>query len=96
MASDGREVRHAFHHKHSDSITLSHGNTVAKWTGGGGAWTVFSGDPVEVSETFTVKLTRSYPVSNDVKTCCMITLLSVIDIDIVNVNTYMVGYIYNC
>ena len=87
MASDGREVRHAFHHKHGDGITLSHGNTVAKYTVGGSC-TVFSRDPLEVSETFTVKLTDSYPVSNDVQTYCMITLLSVIDIDIVNVNTY--------
>ena len=96
MASDGREVRHAFHHKHGAGIRLSHGNTVAEWTEVGGACTLFSRDPVEVSETFTVKLTRTYGVSNDVQTYCMITLLSVIDIDIVNVNTYMVGYIYYC
>ena len=79
MASGGREVRHAFHHKHGDSIILSHGNTVAEWTVGDGSRTVFSRDPVEVSETFTVKLT-SILVSNDVQTYCMITLLSVIDI----------------
>ena len=96
MASDGRQIRHAFHHIHGEAVRLSIGNTVAKWTGGGGAWTVFSRGPVEVSETFTVKLTESISVSNDVQTYCMITLLSVIDIDIVNVNTYMVGYIYYC
>ena len=99
MASGGREVRHAFHRKHGYSIIPSHGNTVAKWTGGGGSRTVFSRDPLEVSETFTVKLIsliRLVLVSNDVQTYCMITLLSVIDIDIVNVNTYMVGYIYYC
>ena len=96
MASGGIEVRHVFHHKHGDHITLSHGNTVAKWTGRGESCTVFSRDPLEVSETFAVKLTKNNWVSNDVQTYCMITLLSVIDIDIVNVNTYMVGYIYYC
>ena len=75
MASDGREVRHVFHQIHGDSITLSHGNTVAKWKKVGRSCAVFSRDPVEVSETFTVKLIN-VPVSNDVQTYCMITLLS--------------------
>ena len=98
MASDGREVRHAFHQIYGADITLSHGNTVAEKDDFGASWTVFSRDPVEVSETFTVKLTDYISVSNDVQMYmyCMITLLSVIDIDIVNVNTYMVGYIYYC
>ena len=102
MAYHSREVRHAFHQNHGE-ITLSDGNTVAEWTGLqglDGTWcTVFSRDPVGVSETFTVKLTQPISVSNDVQTYCIIhvTLLSVIDIeiDIVKHSWWLIGLYVN-
>ena len=78
MASDGRAVRHAFHHKLGDGFILSDGNIVAEGAGGHGTcWTVFSCDPANTSEAFTVKLT-SISVGRDVQTYCMISILSVI------------------
>ena len=66
--SNNTEEMHAFHHRHGDGITLSGGNTVATRNGGIGAWrTVFSCDPLEVSETFTVELTDTNDqVGNDI------------------------------